>query len=152
MINRLSIPPTWGIRVIAVWSLVLALLAVAHLLVLSAASAVGELQTAIPIWVVFLLNALFVAGFGVSAVGLWRIFEWGRRVFLGLIILWSVFNFASLAVQSNTPLASQTLLYDLLRYVLALVVPLIYLNLPNIRHQFIINPTSEVKLANDNSI
>jgi hypothetical protein len=148
----LTIPPLVGIRVMAVWSVVLALLAIAHMLVLSAASEVGQLQLAIPFWVVFFLNGLFMAGFTASGFGLWRRLWWGRLLFLGLIVTWSLFNFAGLVSQVNTSMVSPRLLLDLLRFGIALVVPLIYLNLPNIRHQFSNNNLSEDKSADDNTI
>jgi hypothetical protein len=133
---RLSFSPKWGIRIFALWSLILAILAAAHLLVLSAAAETVYVEAAIPIWIVSGLNFLFALGFGVCVVGLWQHRNWARIMFLGLIVFWSGFNFANLLVSSGLRTSGYPLLLSGLRYGVALLIPWLYFNLPKIKLEF----------------
>jgi hypothetical protein len=134
--GRPSFSPKWGIRVFALWSLILAILAASHLLVLSAAAEAVYVEAAIPIWIVSGLNFLFALGFGACAFGLWQHRNWARIIFLSLIVFWSGFNFASLLVSNGLGTSGYPLLLNGLRYGGALVIPWLYLNLPKIRLEF----------------
>ena len=147
--TQLSIPPKWGIRTFAMWSLVLAVLAAAHLLVLSATAEAVYVEAALPIWIISSLNFLFALGFGASAYGLWQHRPWGRTMFLGLIIILSGLNFASLLVSGGLWAAGFPLLLNGLRYGAALVIPWLYFNLPNIRLQFSDKPSTEDVTTHD---
>lgn len=136
---KFSITPTWGIRIIAAWALVLAVLAVAHLLLLSIAVEFSQGDNQLRMWVIFALNLIFAVGFAFGAYGLWQHAPWGRIVFLWLIGLWSAFNFMSLfapGLSPDVPRATWQLLLNGVRYGLALAIPLLYLNLPNIKARF----------------
>ncbi|GAB4432826.1 MAG: hypothetical protein Kow0031_14290 [Anaerolineae bacterium] len=143
--------PTWGIRIVALWALVLALLAVSHLLLLTLAVELYEGGNQPVMWAIFGMNIIFAVGFAAAAYGLWGKWNWGRIAFLWLIAVWSIFNFISLVTPGAAGVAfrqspGQWLLTGL-KYGAALVIPLIYLNLPQIRAQFqpeaIQNLTSE---------
>ena len=69
----------WGIRLVAAWSLLLALVTLANLLLFSASIEVYGQQG--EVWWVFSLNILFTVGFGLSAFGLWQRSSWGAFAF-----------------------------------------------------------------------
>jgi len=150
--GRLSLPPKWGIRVFALWSLVLSILAVAHLLVLSAATETVRVEAALPIWIISALNFFFALGFGVSAYGLWQHRTWGRTMFLVLIVFWSGFNFASLLMSDGLWSTGYRLFLNALRFGAAMAIPLLYLNLPNIRLQFSDETSTEDVTTHDTTI
>lgn len=134
-----SITPTWGIRILALWSLVLALLAVSHLLLLTLAVELYQGSNQARMWVIFGLNMIFAVGFSAAGYALWRKKSWGRIAFLWLIALWSTFNFISLfTFGSGINLGQSPLQWALsgLKYSTALIIPLVYLNLPRVKHQF----------------
>jgi len=125
-----------------VWALVLAILAFANLLFLSTVVQMmgtddgpGQSQ----IWLVFLLNVLFLIGFAVSAYGLFRLDNWGRILFLWCIIIWSGFNLIAIFIPSFYPdrdRSAEGVWFNGLRYGVGLIVPLWYLNLPRIKMIF----------------
>ena len=136
---NLSISPVWGIKIIAVWSLVLSVLAVAHLLILTIAVEFYQGDNQLQIWVIFALNLLFCIGFAAAGYGMWLRRAWGRIAFLWLIAVWSAFNFMGLfapglALNSAQPFWQIAL--NGLKFGAALAIPLIYLNLPHIKAQF----------------
>jgi len=137
-----SISPKWGIRIFAVWGLVLTILAGANLLILSETVELysNQYNNQSRVWFIFALNIIFVLGFAGSTYGLWKKYNWGRLAFLGVIGVWSGFNFLSLfapglvSFVATPPLAQ--LLFNGLRYSAALVIPFLYLNLPHIKTEF----------------
>lgn len=131
--------PGWGIRIVALWSLILALLAVSHLLLLTLAVELYEGDNQARMWVIFGLNIIFAAGFSAAGYALWLKKSWGRIAFLWLIGVWSAFNFISLFAPGPELLLSQPPLqwaFSGLKYSAALIIPLVYLNLPRIKNQF----------------
>jgi hypothetical protein len=138
-------PKKWGIFILALWAGLLALLTLANLLLLSAStevySSLGE------VWWIFVITIIISLGFGLSAYGLWYTKNWGRWLFMVSLILWSGFNllalFApSLIFVSSRTYASGELILAGLRYGLALIFPLLYLNLPDVKRHFV--ETSEM--------
>lgn len=136
---KFSIPPRWGIRILAGWSLVLALLAASYLLILSKSVELysNQFGNQFQVWLIFIFNVAFTVGFAAAAYGLWQYQNWGRLTFLGLIVAWTsinlvgtVFPALSLSSVQQPPLL---FVVNLLRYVVALLVPLLYLNLPQIK-------------------
>ena len=137
-----SAPPRsykWGIRIIAAWAVLLALVTLVNLLLLSASAdlyeSLGE------VWWIFGLNVLFITGFGLSAFGLWRQQNWGRQLFLGTMTLWALFNIlALLAPQvifiSERVYQPENVFYAVLRYGVGLIFTFVYLNLANVKVAF----------------
>ena len=133
----------WGVRVVALWSLALAFLAFAYILTLT--SAVGlssnEFGDQTQVWVILLLNVMFFIGFLVSSYGLWRKYNWGRIGFLWTVGIWSAFNLVVVldpgllfTVRQNYSLT--TVMANGLRFVATLLIPLWYLNRPQIKSIF----------------
>lgn len=146
----LSIPPKWGIRLFALWALLLAVLAAGYLLILSASVELysDEYSNQAQVWLIFALNIGFTVGFTAAAYGLWLQLKWGRILFLWLIVFWNGVNLLSLLAPAllmraalPPPLA---LALDLARYGLALLIPLVYLNLPHIKACFIGQPAESI--------
>jgi hypothetical protein len=136
---RISITPTWGIRIMAAWSLVLAVLAASHLLLLTLAVELYQGDNQLRIWVIFALNLLFCVGFGAAGYGMWLHQGWGRVAFLWLIAVWSAFNFMGLfapGLMFNVTHSFWQMVQNGLRFSAALIIPLVYLNLPRIKAQF----------------
>jgi hypothetical protein len=139
IIKNLSLTQ-WGIIIIALWSLVLAFLALANLLLItsivqSAALAVNVVQT----WMVFGLNIILLIAFSLSAYGLLRQQPWGRLLFLAAVIVWAGLNFFALFSVADTPGQNRTtpsLYIDASRYAAALIISLVYLNLPRVKQAF----------------
>jgi hypothetical protein len=133
---------SWGILLLGLWALVLALVALARLVLLSAVVGSGgqENMSQGQIWVVFILNGLFTLAFAASAYGLWSRRHWGRLLFMGCVIVWAVFYVVALFT-SRTPLANNdytpgSLAFNLIPYVVGLLISVWYLNLPHIKVLF----------------
>jgi hypothetical protein len=132
---------SWGILILGLWALVLALVALARLVLLSAV--VGSSSQNISqgqIWVVFILNGLLVLAFAACAYGLWTRRHWGRLLFMGCIIFWAVFYVVALFT-SDTSLADSdytpgSLAFNLVPYLGGVVLSIWYLNLPHIKTLF----------------
>ena len=135
--------PKWGVWICAAWALALAVLAVANLLLLTQAAGLyhddnGD-QT--QIWVIFLLNVCFGLAFAASTYGLWRQKNWGRLLFLWSIVVWSGFNFLALFApeilfSSSRQYTTSQLTTNGVRFMLGMIVPLLYLNLPRVKALF----------------
>jgi hypothetical protein len=133
---------TWGIFVLGLWALILALVAFARLVFLSAL-VTANVQENIGqgrIWTVFILNVLLGLAFAACAYGLWTRRHWGRFLFMGCIIVWSFFYVTALFV-SGPPSADNnftvsTLTFNLIPYIIGAVVSVWYLNLPHIKALF----------------
>ncbi len=131
--------PAWGIRILALWAVVLALLAMSHLLLLTLAVELYEGDNQARMWVIFGLNIIFAVGFSAAGYGLWLKKNWGRIAFLWLIGVWSAFNFISLLAPNLNLILGQPPLQWLfagLKYSAALVIPMVYLNLPRVKTEF----------------
>lgn len=138
-------PKKWGIFILALWAGLLALLTLANLLLLSASTEVYSEQS--EVWWVFIVSIIFSLGFGLSAYGLWRTQTWGRLLFIWSIISWSAFNLFALFAPglifvSDRTYATDKLILAGLYYGLALIFPLWYLNLPDVKRHF--SNTSEM--------
>jgi len=135
----------WGITIVALWALVLAVLSFANLLLItsivqSVTIEVGILQS----WMVFSLNIFLLVTFSISAYGLFKREQWGRLLFLVSVSVWTVSNFFALFSPTYSPnqnYTNQYLLLNAFRYAVALILPLWYLNLPQVKLAF--QPSSE---------
>lgn len=133
---------SWGILILGLWALVLAMVALARLVLLSAVVESGNQNNVSQgqIWAVFILNALMVAAFVACAYGLWTRRHWGRVLFMGCIVVWTVFYIVAL-VTSNTSLANNdytpgSLAFNLIPYLGGVIVTVWYLNLSHIKALF----------------
>lgn len=124
------------------WALVLVLVALARMLLLSAMVGVTD-QEALSqnrIWTIFILNALFVLGFAASVYGLWSRRHWGRLLFMGCIIIWSIFYVVVLFLPGTSAASGNyslgTLTFNLMPYLVGLLASIWYLNLPHIKALF----------------
>lgn len=130
----------WGIIIVAFWALVLAVLSMGNLLVLTTIVRLNtnEGPTQTQIWIVFVLNLLFLLGFIGSSYGLFKRSSWGRTLFLWIISMWAGANLMALFVPilSTTQGYSQAGILNAIRYAVALILPLWYLNLPQVKMAF----------------
>lgn len=133
---------SWGIFVLGLWALVLVLVALSRLLLLSAVvAAESDLKfTQGQIWTVFVLNGLFGLAFAASAYGLWTRRHWGRLLFMGSIIVWAIFYVVALFTSSELSASSDygpgSLVFNLVPYIVGLIVSVWYLNMPHIKALF----------------
>jgi hypothetical protein len=140
---RFVIKPEWGIRIMALWALMLALLALANLLLLSEAVELysNEYGTQLQAWIVVGLNVIFGLAFGAATYGLWRHRNWGRILFLWIIVVWAVFNLIAIFMPGVFAPANQEAMPDELtingiRFAVTLLIPVWYLNRPQIKSLF----------------
>lgn len=122
--------------------MVLVFIAIARMLLLSAVVETTNQETISQgrIWTVFILNALFVVGFAASTYGLWGRHHWGRLLFMGCVIVWSLFYIAAQFLpgvsSANRNYTLGALTFNLIPYVVGLLVSVWYLNLPHIKALF----------------
>jgi hypothetical protein len=91
----------------------------------------------VPLWIILIFNVILAVGFFASSYGLSMRQNWGRVLFLWLIVLWSVANLMALLysiLRANKIVSFHFV--DSLRYLIALIMPLWYLNLPHIKTIF----------------
>ena len=133
------ITPKVGVRIFAVWAALLAFVALFNILILTNSTELYSNQygNQAVVWLIMLLNVGFSAGFGVSAYGLWQQKKWGRPLFLWAIVAWATLNLVGLFVPflASRHTASQ-IVGSTLRYGVALIVPLLYFNLPRVKALF----------------
>jgi hypothetical protein len=133
---------SWGIFILGLWALVLVLVALSRLILLSAivASESDLNLSQSQIWTVFVLNGLFGLAFAASAYGLWTRRHWGRLLFMGSIIIWAVFYVVALFTSGELSAGSDyrpgSLVFNLVPYLVGLIVSVWYLNLPHIKALF----------------
>lgn len=141
----------WGVRIVALWSLALAFLAFAYILHLT--NAVGlssnELGDQPQVWTILVMNIVFCLGFLVCSYGLWFRHNWGRLSFLWVIGIWSGFNLVAVLDPGVLFTTSQnytttTLALNGLRFAATLLIPLWYLNRPQIKSIFVIPQPNEL--------
>ena len=134
--------PKVGVRIFAAWALILAAVALVNILILTNSTELysNEYGNQLVVWAIMLLNVGFGAGFGVSAYGLWQQKKWGRLLFLWIIAAWAILNLVGLFVPF---LASRHTTFQLvgstIRYGAALIVPLLYFNIPGVKELFYID-------------
>ena len=147
----------WGIIIIALWSLILAFLSLANLLLItsivqSASVEVNIVQT----WLVFGLNIFLLVAFSLSAYGLFKRQQWARFLFLAAVIIWAGLNFFALFSSSKASAQGHmisNIYIDALRYAIAVAVSILYLNLPRVKLAFQTLPENldnEDQINNDN--
>ncbi|MCQ3979471.1 MAG: hypothetical protein DPW09_39135 [Anaerolineae bacterium] len=132
---------SWGILILGLWALVLALVALARLVLLSAVVGSGnENVSQGQVWVIFILNALLALAFAACVYGLWTRRHWGRILFMVCIAVWAVFYVVAL-LTSGTPWANNdytpgSLAFNLVPYLGGVILSVWYLNLPHIKALF----------------
>lgn len=132
---------SWGIFILGLWALVLALVALARLVLLSAVVGSGNQDVSQgQVWFVFVLNALLALAFAACVYGLWTRRHWGRILFMGCIAVWAIFYVVALFA-SGIPLANNdytpgSLAFNLVPYLGGVIVTVWYLNLPHIKALF----------------
>lgn len=134
--------PEWIVRLLTIWALLLTILPFANLLLLTLSTELYDNQygNQLQVWLIFILQTIFGLIFAASTYGLWRYHNWGRVLFLWATAVWFSVNFVALfvplflfsGVQQNPP----TLILSGLRFAIAFVIPLWYLNQPRIRAVF----------------
>ncbi len=136
----------WGVRLLSVWAFVLAALSLANLLLLTQTVEFISDQYGNQgrVWLIFGFGIIFAVAFGASGYGLWQQKNWGRLLFLWIIVIWFGFNLLALLapglIYSNTtPRNTTAVITNGLRLSLALVIPLWYLNRPQIKAVFLQN-------------
>ena len=141
----------WFIRIFALWALVLTILAIANLLVLTQSVELysDQYNNRTQVWIIFILQAVLGAGFAASTYGLWEFKNWARILFIFISVVWFGFNLVALfapglsSVPGNTYTTTQLLLASL-RYIVAIIIPVWYFNLPHVKAVFM-NPDPQVE-------
>lgn len=101
------------------------------------------------VWIIFVVNSLFGMGFAVSAYSLWKRYNWGRILFMWLMVSWSGLNLFALHSPYLSPrqdLSFDGVLISSLRLGFGIVLSLVYFNLPGVKERFTLN------LAEDSTI
>jgi hypothetical protein len=130
---------SWGILILSFLAVVLAMWSFANLLLLSALiRSEGDLKLGQGwIWIVFILNALLGLTFAASAYGLWKRHNWGRLLFIAVMIVWLASYVAALFV-SGRLLEDYTIGTLILNTVPLIggIAAILYLNLAHIKILF----------------
>ena len=127
----------------ALWSLVLGLVNLTRLVVISLSLNGLSLSETIAsrLLIYQVVSGIFSLVFFVTAVGLWRFTNWGRRLFLLTVVIF----FAVSIMGEFTPVLSGPNPDDkgllVFRYTASAILPLIYLNLGQVKAKF--NHTSD---------
>lgn len=143
--------PKIGVRIFAAWATLLATVALINILVLTNSIELYSNQygNQAAVWLILLLNIGFSVGFGISAYGLWQQKQWGRSLFLWIIVGWAGLNLIGLFVpfmarqQTTTQVIGSTI-----RYGAALIIPLWYFNMPRIKELFYADPQKNKSQGN----
>lgn len=132
---------SWGILILALWAIVLTLIAATNMLLLTAV--VGNTNQEIAanrVWLVFLVNLFFGVGFAASAYGLWQRRNWGRRLFMGMIFIWAASYFVALFFpQTSEQYSLRALVFNFIPYIAGAAFSILYLNLMHIKMLFDVN-------------
>ncbi len=138
---------SWGIYIFALWALALAVTAFARLLLLTKANELYQ-NTADNqglLWLIFIMSSLFGLGFAGSAYGLWKQRNWGRVLFLWLIVIWSGLNLMALLIfpssLSDQDYTISGLLLNVARFAFAMLISLAYFNLAPVKARFKAGPS-----------
>ena len=135
-------PNSWGVIIIALWSLILAFSTLGGLLLFSQMIGHIEVSSESQIWVLFVAYTLFTIGFGLSSYGVWQYQSWGRRLFLWTLGAWAVFGVMGLLRVNGFSVAPERtytvteVIVNLIRYLAGFILPLLYLNLGHIKPLF----------------
>ena len=157
------LPSTWGVRLLAIWAFVLAVIPFANILLLTAAVEFysNRYNNQTQIWIIFFLQACFGVGFAISGYGLWRYQNWGRVLFLWASTIWFGVNIIALFVPSFIffsirQYSTSELIWNGIRFFIALTIPVWYLTQPHVRfifdHDPVENIMSKEVTSNDNGI
>ncbi len=139
---NLKRPISWGVIIIALWSLILGLLTLAGLLRFSQVVSQVSVSSESQIWILFVAYTLFTIGFGLSTYGLWQFQSWGRRLFLWTVGAWAIFGVMGLLRVNGFSIAPERtytvteIVVNLIRYLAGFILPLLYLNLGHIKPLF----------------
>lgn len=130
---------SWGILILSLLALVLAVWCFSNILLLSAIVSSGSETNAsqAQIWAVFAINALLGAMLAASAYGLWGRRNWGRLLFIVCIIIWAAFHTIALFIPGawSDNFGIGALILNLIPLV-AVVTAILYLNLAHIKILF----------------
>jgi hypothetical protein len=133
---------------------VLAFVALSRLLFLSRIVEIAgdEFGSQSGVWLTFGLDALFGAGFGLTAYGLWNRRNWARLLFLWLLGFWSAFELIAPFLTNNDAFIDLTA--NIFRVAIGLLISLYYFNLPRIKALFVIDEEFSAKdtIQNDQII
>ena len=141
----------WGIYLFAIFSLILALIAVVRLLILIQTVELysDEFGNQTLVWIIFVLNSLFGLGFAASAYGLWKRYNWGRILFMWLIVSWSGLNLFAIYSPYFSPrqdLSFDGAMISSLRFGFGIILSLVYFNLPRVKELFLLDPAEDSTL------
>lgn len=127
-----------GIYIVAIWSAVLGLLNLIRLLLTFSIDSPELLKDmSLPQFYLYQWACLiFGLGFLGATVGLWRRRNWARVLFLGIALVFFVTAMAGLFVSAPADPSVASRLIRGGRYLLSIILPFIYLNLPFVKDKF----------------
>ena len=132
-------PKRWGVFLLALWAAVLSFQAISPLLILSA-SVVRD-SNPIRLWTTFFISLCFSIAFALSAYGLWQEHHWGRMLFIWIVIVWSIVNLTVLLLPDSIfgatpPRTALGWVMAVSPYLISLLWPVWYLNVPDVKETF----------------
>lgn len=139
---------SWGIFLLILWALILAFVAFARMLLLSAVVGVTEEENISQnqVWLVFSLNAIVGLGFAASVYGLWIRRHWGRLLFIITIAIWAIFYLIAIFLPLSSPTGQSYTttewIVNLIPYLLGSTGAIWYLNLAHIKMLFDIDESA----------
>ncbi|MFN8454189.1 MAG: hypothetical protein U0401_05855 [Anaerolineae bacterium] len=144
---------SWGIFVLFLWALVLALVSFARMLLLSAVVGVTqeENMSQNQVWLVFIVNTIFGLGFLASAYGLWIRRQWGRLLFIIIIAVWAIFYLIAIFLPQSSPggqvYSPIEWIINLIPYLIGSIGAIWYLNLAHIKALFNTNESVDQRVS-----
>jgi hypothetical protein len=100
----------------------------------------------------FGLNTFLLIAFSICAYGLFKRYSWGRTLFLWVISIWAVLNLTILfapIISSRQPISQKSII-SAIYYILALALPILYLNLAQVK--LIFQPSSKNSKTEDTNV
>lgn len=134
--------PEGIVRLLTIWALLLTVLPFVNLLLLTQSTELYDNQygNQLQVWFIFVLQTVFGLTFAASTYGLWQYNNWGRVIFLWATAIWFSVNFLALFVPlllfSGVQQNPTAVILNGLRFAVAFIIPLWYLNQPRIKAVF----------------
>lgn len=127
----------YGRIIISLWAFVLGAQNAGTLLILSA-SVQGNTLVEASIWfrIYQVASVGFTLAFIAAAVGLWQYRNWGRRLFLVTAVVFFMVSLIGIFTLQQGSLSTGETWFQSFRYIISTLLPLAYLNLPNVKAKF----------------
>lgn len=135
--KRKFLPKNYGIYIISIWSFALAVQGI--ITIVYTVKTQGSVEVLLPKTQIGLYQTaviIFSIAFFIAAIGLWLKANWGRWLFLITCSIYFIISIVGLFISNNNTIGIEIRALLAVRYVVSLILPLIYLNLPFIKEVF----------------